>query len=91
MVTLLSKDTVNKVVKVIKETIASEVREAKRFSDQTDTTQDIASKEQCSVILRYVTDIVHEKLVALVDCEEASSWEYLLKLLKDTITSLNLD
>ena len=44
LVTLLSKDTINKVVKVIRqlirEKIASEVREAKMFSVQIDTTQD---------------------------------------------------
>ncbi|KAL1269147.1 hypothetical protein QQF64_031436 [Cirrhinus molitorella] len=64
-------DTITKVIKVIsqliKETIASEIREAKMFSVQIDTTQDITAKDQCSVILRYVTDVVHENLVALVD------------------------
>lgn len=87
LVTLLSKDTINKVVKVIseliRETIASEVREAKLFSVQIDTTQDITSKDQCSVILMYVTDVVHEKLVALVDCE-ALTGQYFLDLLKET-------
>lgn len=83
LVTLLSKDTVNKVIKVIsqliKETIASEVREAKMFSVQIDTTQDITAKDQCSVILRYITDVIHEKLVALVDCE-ASTGQYFVNL-----------
>ncbi len=94
MVTLLSKDTINKVVKVIsqliKEKISSEVREAKMFSVQIDTTQGITSKDQCSVILRHVTDVVHERWVALVDCE-ASTGENFLELLKDTLTRLNLD
>lgn len=49
LVSLLSKDTVNKVIKVIsqliRETIASEVREAKMFSVQIDTTQDITAKD----------------------------------------------
>lgn len=57
---------------LIRETIASVVREAKMFSVQIGTTQDITSKVQCSVILRYVTDVVHEKLVALVDCEAST-------------------
>ena len=59
-------------------------------SVQFDTTQDITTKDQCSVILRYVTDVVHEKLVALVDCE-ASTGQYFLDLLKDTLATLNLD
>lgn len=75
---------------LIRETIASVVREAKMFSVQIGTTQDITSKVQCSVILRYVTDVVHEKLVALVNCE-ASTGQYFLDLLKDTLTRLNHD
>lgn len=50
LVTLLSKETINKVVDVIsqliKVTIADEVRQAGMFSVQIDTTQDITSKEQ---------------------------------------------
>ena len=51
---------------------------------------DITSKDQRSVILRYVTDVVHEKLVTFVDCE-ASMWQYFLDLVKDTLRRLNLD
>lgn len=94
LVTLLSKETTSKVIRVIgqliKESIASEVREAKLFSVQIDTTQDIAAKDQCSVIIRYVTDVVHERLVALLDCE-ASTGQYFVSLLKDTLAALNLD
>lgn len=60
------------------------------FSVQINTTQDITSKDQCSVILRYVTDVVHEKLVTLVDCE-ASTGQYFLDILKETLIRLNLD
>ncbi|KAF7645646.1 hypothetical protein LDENG_00200640, partial [Lucifuga dentata] len=68
----LSKSTVNMRIDIIciiiQETIAEDVREAGIYSVQIDTTQDIMSKDQCSIILRYVTDIVHERLVALIDC-----------------------
>ena len=94
LVTLLSKGTTTKVIKVIdqliKESIANEVRKAKIFSVQIDTTQDITAKDQCSVIVRYVTDVVHERLVALVDCE-ASTGDYFVSLLKDTLAALNPD
>ena len=76
LVTLLSKDMVEKVVdalsQVIKGTISDEVREAGLFSVQIDTTQDITSKDQCAIIVRYVTDVVHERLVAVVNCEKST-------------------
>lgn len=54
LVTLLSKETFNKVADVIsqllKMTIAEEVRQAGMFSVQIDTTQDISSKDQCSIL-----------------------------------------
>lgn len=94
LVTLLSNDTINKPVKVIgqliSETIASEVREAKMFSVQIGATQYITSKDQYSVILRYGTDVVYKKLVALGDCE-ASTGQYFLDLMEDTLTRRNLD
>ena len=52
LVTLLSKTTVNAVIeaigRLIKESIAAEVKEAGMFSIQIDTTQDITAKDQFS-------------------------------------------
>lgn len=83
-VTLLSNTSINKVIDVIshlvKESISREVREAGMFSVQIDTTQDITSTDQCAVILRYVTDVVHEKLIGVVECE-SSTGEYFVSLL----------
>ncbi len=76
MVTLMSKTTVNKVIELIRnmiqQKIAVEVTKAGMFSIQIDTTQDLTSKDQCAVVLRYVTDIVHEKLIAVIDCESST-------------------
>lgn len=51
LVTLFSKTTVNNVIDVIhslmKETLATEIRDAEMFSIQTDTTQDINVVDQC--------------------------------------------
>lgn len=56
LITLLSKDTHNKVINVIsrliKATVAEEVRQVGMVSVQIDTTQDISSKDQCSISLR---------------------------------------
>ncbi|XP_034050132.1 zinc finger MYM-type protein 1-like isoform X2 [Thalassophryne amazonica] len=88
LVTLMSNHTVGKVVdslsKLIKATIADEVREAGMFSVQIHTTQDVTSNDQCAVILRYVTDTIHERLVGVINCEK-STGKYLLELLKETI------
>lgn len=87
LVTLLSKDTLNKVVNVIsqliKVTVAEEIRQAGIFSVQIDTTQDIISKDQCSIILTYVTSVIQERLIAVVDCE-SSTGQHFAELLKST-------
>lgn len=79
LVTLLSKETFNKAVVVISQLIKvtiAEVRQAVMFSVQIDTTQDISSKDQCSIILRYVTDVIHERLIAVVDCESSTGQNF---------------
>ena len=94
LVTLLSKDTFNKVVDIIsqllKATIAEEVIQAGMFSVQIHTTQDISSKDQCSFILRYVTDVIHEKLIAVVECE-SSTGQHFVELLKKVLQELNIN
>ncbi|RXN33944.1 zinc finger MYM-type 1-like protein [Labeo rohita] len=94
LVTLLSKETFNKVVDVIgqliKLTIAEEVRQAGMFSVQLDTTQDISSKDQCSIILRYVTDVIQERLIAVVDCESSTGQSF-VELLKKVLLNFNID
>ncbi|MBN3275714.1 ZMYM1 protein, partial [Polyodon spathula] len=87
LITLLSKTTVNTVIDTM---IASEVREAGMFSGQIDTTQDITSKDQCSVIVRYVTDCIHEKLLVLDDCK-SSDGKYLLHLLMWVLNSCKIE
>ncbi|XP_034084713.1 uncharacterized protein LOC117554399 [Gymnodraco acuticeps] len=93
-VTFLSKTTVNNVIstvqRLIQETIAKEVAESGMFSVQIDTTQDITSHEQCSVILRYVTDTVQERLLAVVKCE-ASTGQYFVQMLTDVMDRFDLD
>lgn len=94
LVTLLSKSTVNSVIdtiqNLIKENIATEVVKAGMFSVQLDTTQDITAQDQCSVVLRYVTDTINERLVAVVRCS-ASTGESFVQLLSDVLDSLKLD
>ncbi|XP_047205119.1 zinc finger MYM-type protein 6-like [Girardinichthys multiradiatus] len=94
LVTFLSKATINNIIKTIqhimKTTIASQVQESGMFSVQIDTTQDITSQDQCSVIIRYVTDIVHEKLVALIQCE-SSTGQYFVKVVSEVLANMNLD
>ena len=60
------------------------------FSVQIDTTMDISCEDQCSVIIRYVTDVVHERYVAIVNCE-ASTGDYFVQLLKEVTEKLKLD
>lgn len=92
LVTLLSKTTVNTVIKaigrLIKENIAAEVKEAGMYSIQIDTTQDITTKDQCSVIIRYVTDVkIQERMIALVNCE-SSIGQAFVDLLKSVLEKI---
>ncbi len=57
---------------------------------QIDTTQDLTSKDQCAVVLRYVTDVVHEKLIVVIDCE-SSTGQYLVELVKQTLEKMDID
>lgn len=94
LVTLLSKTTVNSVIDAIKtlieERISEDIRKAGMFSVQLDTTQDVSGKEQCSVVLRYVTDTVHERLVAVVPCSSTTGQSF-VTLLTDVLQRLKLD
>eukprot|EP00063_Salmo_salar_P063808 XP_014038643.1 PREDICTED: zinc finger protein 519-like [Salmo salar] len=55
-----------------------------------DTTQDLTSKDQCAVVLRYVTDVVHERLIAVIDCE-SSTGQYFVDLVKQTLEKMDID
>ena len=47
-------------------------------------------QDQCSVILRYVTDVVNERLIAVVKCEK-STGQYFVDLLTKVMDKLKLD
>ena len=73
LVTFLSKTTVNKVIDAITTSLTNmmveEIREAGMFSVQIDTTQNInVHDHECSIVIRYVTDTVHERLISIVNC-----------------------
>ena len=93
LITLLSKNTVNTVIhtiqSIIQETMSSEIEQAGMFSVQIDTTWDITSQNQCSVIVRYVTNVIQERLVAVVKCE-ASTGQYFVQLLTDGVDKLQM-
>lgn len=57
------------------------------FSLQIDTSQDINSLEQCSVVVQYVTDTIHERLISIVKCKETTG-QYIVS---DLAGKLNLN
>lgn len=59
------------------------------FSLQLDTTQDITSQDQRSVILRYVTGVVHERLAAVLKCN-SSTGQAFVDLLLGVLDNLGL-
>ncbi|CAH2272768.1 zinc finger MYM-type 1-like [Pelobates cultripes] len=93
-VTFISKTTVNNIICVIsallKKGIAQKIRDAGMFSIQLDTTQDINVSDQCSIIIRYVTDVVHERLVAVVNCTSATG-KALCELVCNVLESMEIE
>ena len=94
LLTLISKTTVNQIIEcisdLIKKCIASQIVEAGMFSVELDTTQDVAVKDQCAIVIRYVnSNGIHEKLIAVVNCID-SSGKGIFKLLSNVLTNNNL-
>lgn len=93
-VTFLSKTTVNSVIgvigRLIQEKVAAEVRQAEMFSIQIDTTQDISAHDQCSVVIRYVTDSIHERLISVINCK-ASTGQYFADLIQNLLGRMGID
>lgn len=94
LVTMMSKTTVNNLIDVlgngIKQAVSEEVNEARIFSIQIDTTQDISCQDQCSVIVRYVlNDKINEKLLGIVRCHSTTG-EALQNTLLEVLTRNNI-
>lgn len=94
--TFLSKTTVNYIIEAIHfqmlKIISDEIREARMYSVQLDTTQDVSIMEQCSVIIRYVNEHgrLTERLVAMVKCESTTGASF-VNHVKNILEKLNLD
>ena len=94
-ITFLSKSTVTSLVQVmrnlIQERIANDVRAAGIYSIEMDSTQDITSQDQCSIVIRYTSKgEVHERLLSIVKAN-GSSGEALFNLLKSSLDRLQLN
>jgi hypothetical protein len=94
LVTFLSKTTVNSMIgvigRLIQDKVAAEVRQAEMFSIQIDTTQDISSHDQCSVVIRYVTDSIHERLIGVINFK-ASTGQYFVDLIQNLLGQMGID
>ncbi|XP_069468511.1 zinc finger MYM-type protein 1-like isoform X2 [Ambystoma mexicanum] len=92
--TLMSKTTVGYVIeaisKLIKKVICQEIGEAGLFSIQIDSTQDVSVTDQCSIIVRYVTDTVHERLLSVTRCTLTTA-KGLSELLQRVVKEYGLD
>lgn len=94
LVTFLSATTVTTIIKLIgkeiKNMISRKVKKAKIFSVMMDTTMDLSSYDQCSIVLRYVPhNEVCERLIGLKHVTSTSG-NLLFETLKDTLAELDL-
>lgn len=59
------------------------------FSVQIDIMQDVATTDQCAVVLRYVTDTVHEMFIGVVSCESSTGGNF-VQLLQETLVNIDI-
>lgn len=78
------------IQQLIQDSTVEDIIKAEMFSVQIGTPQDITSQDQCSVILRYVTNTIPEKLVTIVKCLE-STGQYFVNMLSKVADNLKLD
>ena len=77
---------------IIQRAISKEIQEAKIFSVEIDTTQDVSCKDQCPIILRYAHKGVILETLFLVKAE-SSTGQGLFNLLKANLdhSSINIE
>jgi len=91
----LSKNTFNKIIiiigNLIKKKIANEVINAKIFSLEIDSTQDVSVMDQLSLCIRYVyKGEVQERFLNMLEVK-SSTGEEQYKLVKKSLESLSID
>ena len=95
LVTFLSHDITTRIIRIIRDfiqkSIAGEVKSAGMFSVEMDTTQDITTQDQCSIVVHYVHDgYVSERLLSLVKATSGTG-EALFTILKNTLEKYGID
>lgn len=81
LITFLSKTTVNKLVKIcgnrVKLAISNHVKEAKKFSIEVDSCQDVGVVDQVAICVRYVRNgLVNERLISMISIHNTSGRQY---------------
>lgn len=93
-VTFLSKTTADYVIDAIsvllKKNLSEIIKKSEFFSVQIDSTQDINVHDQLAIVVRFVTDDVQERLIALVNCK-CGTGKNLCDLLCKVLVDMNLD
>jgi hypothetical protein len=74
--TFLSKTTADYIIEelglLMKKQIAKHIKQSEFFTIQIDSTQDINVHDQLSIIIRYVSEDVNERLITLVNCKSGT-------------------
>ena len=88
-----SPEIQNEILKImahdILRNITSKIRSANFFSIMIDETVDVANKEQCIFVVRWVDDFdVHEEFLGLYECDRTTG-DYLVLLIKDMLKRFN--
>jgi len=93
-VTFLSKTTTDYVIDAIsvllKKNLSEMVKKYEFYSVQIDSTQDINVHDQLAIVIRFVTDEVQKRLIALVICKSGTG-KNLCDLLCKQSEDMNLD
>lgn len=94
LLTMISKTSINYIIEtigaMIRTKIAEDVIASGMFTIQIDTTQDVSTKDQCSIVIRYVLDKVYERLFA-VKHNKSGTGENMCKLLILALKESNIN
>lgn len=95
-ITFLSTYFIDKVLLITRKFIVRKIVEeinanGHKFGIEMDTTQDISSKEQCSIVVRYFDGkYIQEKTIAFRECKSTRG-EDLFNLLQESLNEINLN
>lgn len=95
LVTFLSKNTSNKLMEILKDCVVEKIvdeinQNGEKFGVECDTTQDVSTKDQASIVVRYIHDsAVQERLISFKHSKDGTG-KGMYSLIKSSLEGVGL-